>query len=64
MNSTESNRDSVEKQEHDAAEHVADAHRILSSMREQIEKHPDLDLAIAKLEMALSILTTKTGGML
>jgi hypothetical protein len=48
----------------DAAEHVAEAHRILSGLRQQLDKHPDLDEAIAKLEMALSILTTKTGGML
>ncbi len=47
-----------------AAEHVAEAHRILSGLREQLDKHPDLEQAITKLEMALSILTTKTGGML
>jgi hypothetical protein len=47
-----------------AAAQVAEAHRILSGMRQQLEKHPDLEEAIAKLEMALSILTTKTGGML
>ena len=47
-----------------AAEHVAEAHRILSGLRQQLDKHPDLDEAIAKLEMALSILTTNTGGML
>jgi len=44
-----------------AAEHVAEAHRILSGLRDQ---HPDLEEAIAKLELALSVLTTKTGGML
>jgi hypothetical protein len=33
-------------------------------MRQQLDKHPDLDEAIAKLEMALNVLTTKTGGML
>jgi hypothetical protein len=48
----------------DAAEHVADAHRILSGLRQKLDEHPDLEEAIAKLEMALSILTTKTGGML
>jgi hypothetical protein len=47
-----------------AVEHVAEAHRILSGLREQLDKHPDLDEAIAKLEMALSVLTTKTAGML
>ena len=47
-----------------AAEHVAEAHRILSGLRQQLDRHPDLEKAIAKLEMALSILTTNTGGML
>jgi hypothetical protein len=47
-----------------AVEHVTEAHRILSGLRQQLDKHPDLDEAIAKLEMALSVLTTKTGGML
>ena len=48
----------------DAAEHVAEAHRRLNVLRKQLEVHPDLEIAIERLEMALSILTTKTGGML
>jgi hypothetical protein len=55
---------STPTQETGAVEHVAEAHRILSGLRQQLDKHPDLDEAIAKLEMALNILTTKTGGML
>jgi hypothetical protein len=51
-------------QDHPAVEHVAEAHRILSGLRQQLDKHPDLDEAIAKLEMALNVLTTRTGGML
>jgi hypothetical protein len=47
-----------------AAEHVAEAHRILNGLRQKLDEHPDLEEAIAKLEMALSILTTRTGGML
>ena len=47
-----------------AAEHVAEAHRRLSILRQQLEAHPDLEAAIERLEMALSILATKTGGML
>ena len=47
-----------------AAEHVADAHRRLKALREKLDKHPELDAAIERLELALSILTTKTGGML
>lgn len=48
----------------DAAEHVAEAHRRLTAMRADADKFPDLEAAIERLEMALSILTTKTGGML
>ncbi|MFZ0311584.1 MAG: hypothetical protein WAL85_02645 [Candidatus Korobacteraceae bacterium] len=51
-------------QEGDAVQHVAAAHRKLSALRQQLDKHPDLEEAISSLEMALSILTTKTGGML
>ncbi len=47
-----------------AAEYVADAHRRLTSMRGDLSMHPDLEAAIERLELALSILTTKTGGML
>ncbi len=48
----------------DAIEHVAEAHRRLGQLRQQLDAHPDLEIAIERLEMALSILTTKTGGML
>ena len=48
----------------DAAEHIAEAHRRLTAMRAEADRFPDLEAAIERLEMALSILTTKTGGML
>jgi hypothetical protein len=48
----------------DATEYVAEAHRMLSNLRQQDIKHPDLDAAIGRLELALSLLTTRTGGML
>jgi hypothetical protein len=64
MTQETSGANSNPEQKPDAAEHVAEAHRILSSLRQQLDQHPDLEEAIAKLEMALSILTTKTGGML
>ncbi len=51
-------------QDEEAARHVAEAHRKLSGLRQRLEKHPELEEAIANLEMALSILTTKTAGML
>lgn len=48
----------------DAAKHVADAHGILKTLRAELSEHPQVEEAILKLEMALSILTTKSGGML
>ena len=48
----------------EAAEHVAEAKAHLTALREQLDKYPDLEAAIERLEMALSILTTRTGGML
>jgi hypothetical protein len=47
-----------------AADYVAEAHERLTVLRQQLDKHPDLEAAIERLELALSILTTKTGGML
>jgi chromosome segregation ATPase len=47
-----------------AVEQIAEAHRRLTALRQQLDKHPDLEAAIERLELALSILTTKTGGML
>lgn len=52
------------QQNANAAEHVAEAHRRLKVLRKQLDKHPDLEAAIERLELALSVLTTKTGGML
>lgn len=51
-------------QRQDAAEHVAEAQRILRGLRQELDKHPDLEKAITNLEMALSLLTTNSGGML
>ncbi len=48
----------------EAVEHVTEAHRLLSSIRDRLEHHPELDEAIERLEMALSVLTTHTGGLL
>lgn len=49
----------------EVAEHVAGAHHLLKDLRDKLAvDHPQLDEAINRLEMALSILTVKTGGML
>ena len=47
-----------------AVEHVSSAHELLQTLRKRIGEHPELAEAIVKLEMALSILTVKTGAML
>ncbi|HZP22109.1 MAG TPA: hypothetical protein VFB04_01605 [Terriglobales bacterium] len=48
----------------DAAQHVAEAHRLLRALQLPLDKHPELEKAIDNLELALSILANKTGGML
>ena len=48
----------------DARHHVEEAHRLLRTLQLPLDKHPELAQAIDNLEMALSILTTKTAGML
>jgi hypothetical protein len=46
------------------AEHVAGAHQLLKALQDKIGQHPELAEAITELELALSILTVKTAGML
>jgi hypothetical protein len=52
----------------EAVEHIAEAHGILKKLRDEAEKHPApreaMAEAIQKLELALAILSVKTGGML
>lgn len=51
----------------DAARHVASARHFLTELCKKVrrvEDYPELQEAITKLEVALSILTVKTGGML
>jgi len=52
------------RQHVEAVRHITEAHRILSRLREEAEKHPAPREAVQKLEMALAILSVKTGGML
>ena len=47
-----------------AAQSVADAHRLLNGLRGRLDRHPELEEAILKLETALALLETQTGGML
>ncbi len=50
--------------QNNALENVAEAHKRLKTLREQLGQHPELDEAIMKLELALSALTLQTGGLL
>ncbi len=57
--------DQKQDQRHEeAVKNVAEARRLLDSLRAEIENHPNLESAIVKLELALESLTIKTGGML
>ncbi len=53
-----------EKTPHPAAENIAEAQKLLQSLQAELGKHPALDEAITKLELALSALTIQTGGLL
>ncbi len=53
-----------EESQRTAIEHVAEAHSILKRLRDRMEEHPELEHAIEELELALSKLTLRTGGML
>jgi hypothetical protein len=44
--------------------HVADAHSLLTKLRAKLDEHPELDEAIERLEMALAVLTNRSGGLL
>jgi len=51
----------------EVVQHITEAHKILSKLRQEASKHPATDEAvreaIQRLEMALAILSVKTGGM-
>ncbi|HET9698366.1 MAG TPA: hypothetical protein VFP40_15950 [Terriglobales bacterium] len=47
-----------------AVQNVAEARQLLQGLREELNRHPKLEEAIVKLELALENLTIKTGGML
>jgi hypothetical protein len=58
------NEPKAEQNPNPAAEHVASAHQILKELQKKVGNHPELGEAITKLEMALSTLAVKTGGLL
>lgn len=64
MQSPETEEKWPDDRHEEAVRNVAEARRLLDTLRSQIERHPDLEAAIVKLELALENLTIKTGGML
>jgi hypothetical protein len=61
---TAENNHDPEQNPTEAAKHLASAHQRLKDLEKKIGPHPDLSEAITKLEMALSLLTLQTGGLL
>jgi predicted component of type VI protein secretion system len=47
-----------------AVKNLTDARNLLEALRQEIERHPKLEEAIVKLELALENLTIRSGGML
>jgi hypothetical protein len=64
MQSPETEEKWPDDRHEEAVKNVAEARRLLDSLRSEIESHPALESAIVKLELALESLTIKTGGML
>ncbi len=60
----EQSENHAERKPEDAAVHIASARQILNTLQEKIGQHPELGVAITKLEIALNILAVKTGGLL
>ena len=52
-------------QSSDPAQHVAGAYQLLKALGDKLglERHPELQEAITKLELALGQLSINTGGM-
>jgi hypothetical protein len=64
MQSPETEEKWPDDRHEEAVKNVAEARRLLDSLRSEIESHPNLEAAIVKLELALENLTIRTGGML
>ena len=47
-----------------ALQNVSEARDLLQSLRAELDRHPKLEEAILKLELALENLTIRSGGML
>jgi hypothetical protein len=63
MSGTPTNPPSPEQQAQ-ATQYLEEAHRLLNDLRRRLDKHPELEEAILKIETVLNMLTVNTGGML
>lgn len=61
---SESNNPASPPPQEKAAQHLEEAHQLLDNLRKRLDKHPELEEAILKIETALNLLTVSTGGML
>ncbi len=61
---TDTSTKTPSEQQAEAARHIEEAHQLLHTLRKRLDRHPELEEAILKLENALNLLTINTGGML
>jgi hypothetical protein len=64
MQSPETEQKWPEDRHEEAVHNVEQARSLLDSLRAELDRHPKLEEAIVKLELALENLTIKSGGML
>jgi predicted component of type VI protein secretion system len=48
----------------EAVRHVSEARSLLTQLRSELDRHPGLEEAINRLEMALNVLSAKSSGLL
>lgn len=53
-----------EKSRMEAVRHVSEARSLLTQLRSELDRHPGLEEAINRLEMALNVLSAKSSGLL
>ncbi len=58
------NKSNPDQKSNEAEAHIKSAQQILKALQKKIGEHPEIGAAITKLEMALNVLATETGGML
>ncbi len=64
MQYPESEEKLPEDRHQEAVQNVEQARSLLNSLRSELDRHPKLEEAIVKLELALENLTIRSGGML